>query len=283
MTRILIVGHKGQLGRILYSFPSEHERLGIDLPEHDITNAPETQYALREMRPQIVINTAALANVDAAESNPELAYRINAHAAGTLARACRQLGVSFYHISTNEVFAGDRDEPYDEWDTPDNVHGSVYARSKRAGERATRFYSEDVRIVRIAWLFAPDGVNFPAKIVAAADKRGALKVVDDEFGNPTYAPDLAEAIYKLIDLKAPSGIYHLTNSGVASRYDVAKETLRLTDRGRIPIAPIPHTAWQRPTDPPLRALLANRAAAALGIALRPWQEALADWAQEMRR
>ena len=278
MTRILIVGHKGQLGRILYDFPSEHERLGMDLPEHDITNAQETQYALREMRPQIVINTAALANVDAAESQPDLAYRINAHAAGTLARACRQLGASLIHISTNEVFAGDREEPYDEWDTPDNVHGSVYARSKRAGERAIRFYHDDIRIIRIAWLFSPGGVNFPAKMVDAADKHGALKVVADEFGNPTYAPDLAEAIYKLIDTKSQPGIYHLTNSGVASRYDVAREALRLTGRGHVPVEPIPHTAWQRATTPPLRAILANRAAAGLGVTLRPWQEALADWA-----
>ncbi len=278
MTRILIIGHKGQLGRILYNFPSEHERLGMDLPEHDITNAQATQYALREMHPQIVINTAALANVDAAESNPELAYRINAHAAGTLALSCRQLGATLFHISTNEVFAGDREEPYDEWDTPDNLRGSVYARSKRAGERAIRFYNDDARIIRIAWLFSPGGVNFPAKIVAAADKHGALKVVNDEFGNPTYAPDLAEAIYQLIDLKAPAGIYHLTNSGVASRYDVAKEALRLTGRGHIPIEPIPHTAWQRPTNPPLHAILANRAAAGLGVTLRPWPEALTDWA-----
>jgi len=282
MTRILIVGHKGQLGRILYDFPSEHDRLGMDLPERDITNAAETQYALREMRPQIVINAAAFTNVDAAESNPDLAYRINAHAAGNLARVCHQLGASLIHISTNEVFSGTRQEQaYDEWDVADNVGGSAYARSKLAGERAIRFYHDDVRIIRIAWLFAPGGNNFPAKIVAAADKHGALKVVDDEFGNPTYAPDLAEAIYKLIDLKAPAGIYHLPNSGVASRYEMAKEALRLTGRGHVPLEPIPHTAWQRAATPPLRALLANRAAAALGVALRPWQEALADWAQKV--
>ncbi len=282
MTRILIVGHKGQLGSILYNYPSEHERLGMDLPEHDITNASETQYALRQMRPELVINTAAFTNVDAAESNPDLAYRINAHAAGNLARACRDLGASLIHISTNEVFAGDRGgQPYDEWDGPDNFRGSAYARSKLAGEYAIRFYNAEIHIIRIAWLFSPGGVNFPAKIVNAADKLGALKVVDDEFGNPTYAPDLAEALYKLIDLKAPPGVYHLTNSGAASRYEMARETLRLTGRGHIPIEPIPHTAWQRAATPPLQALLANRAAAALGITLRPWQEALADWAEKV--
>jgi dTDP-4-dehydrorhamnose reductase len=282
MTRILIVGHKGQLGRVLYNYPSEHERLGMDLPEHDITNAPETLYALREMRPQLVINTAAYTNVDAAESDPDLAYRINAHAAGNLARACRDLGASLLHISTNEVFSGQRGgQPYDEWDVPDNLHGSTYARSKLAGENAIRFFNPEIRIIRIAWLFSPEGVNFPSKIVAAADKLGALKVVDDEFGNPTYAPDLAEAIYKLIDLKAPPGVYHLTNSGVASRYEMAKLALQLTGRGHIPIEPIPHTAWQRAATPPLQAVLANRAAAALGVTLRPWQQALADWAEKV--
>ena len=283
MTRILIIGHKGQLGSILYNYPSEHERLGMDLPEHDITNASETQYVLREMRPGLVINTAAFTNVDAAESNPYLTYRLNAHAAGSLARACRDLGADFIHISTNEVFAGDRQsQPYDEWDAPTNVRGSTYARSKLAGEYAIRFYNADARIVRIAWLFSPGGVNFPAKIIAAADKQGALKVVDDEFGNPTYAPDLAEALYKLIDIKAPPGIYHLTNSGVASRYEMAKETLRLTGRGHLPVESVSHIAWQRAATPPLRALLANRAAAALGVTLRPWQEALADWAAKIR-
>ena len=282
MTRILITGHRGQLGRLLYNYPSQHERLGIDLPEHDITNAAETEYLLRELRPTVVINTAAFTNVDAAESDPDLAYRLNAHAAGNLASACRDLGCIFVHISTNEVFAGDREQqPYDEWDTPTNVRGSTYARSKLAGENAIRFHNIDARIVRIAWLFSAGGVNFPAKIIAAADKHGALKVVDDEFGNPTYAPDLVEAIYKLIDLKAAAGIYHLTNSGFTSRYEMAKLVLQLTGRAHIPIEPVPHTEWQRATTPPLRALLANRAAAALGVTLRPWQEAVADWAEKV--
>ncbi len=280
MTRILITGHRGQLGQLLYNYPSKHERVGIDLPEYDITNLAETSYLLHDLRPKIVIHTAAYTNVDAAESDPDLAYRLNAHAAGNLARVCHELGTTFVHISTNEVFAGDRQhQPYDEWDTPTNVRGSTYARSKLAAENAIRFYNRDARIVRIAWLFSAGAASFPSKIVAAADKHGALKVVADEFGNPTYAPDLVEALYKLIDLKAPAGHYHLTNSGFTSRYEMAKMTLQLTGRGHIPIEPIPHTAWQRATTPPLRALLANHTAAALGISLRPWQEALTDWAQ----
>ncbi|HHB90591.1 MAG TPA: dTDP-4-dehydrorhamnose reductase [Anaerolineae bacterium] len=282
MTRILIVGHKGQLGRTLFRFPTDHELLGMDLPEYDITDVERTQYALREMRPEIVINTAAYTNVDGAEAEPELAYRINAHAAGHLARFCEELGAVMYHISTNEVFDGQRvGQPYDEWDQPDNTHGSTYARSKLAGENAVRFYHSRARIIRISWLFAPGGNNFPAKIVAAADKHGALRVVADEYGVPTYAPDLAQAIFQLIDIKAPPGVYHLINGEATSRYAFAKAALRLTGRGHIPVTPISHTEWQRAAQPPLRAVLVNRAAAALGIVLRPWQDALADWAAQV--
>ena len=282
MTRILIIGHKGQLGQTLFQFPTNHELLGMDLPEHDITDASATQYALRDMRPQIVINTAAFTNVDAAEAQPDLAYRINALAAGYLARFCEELGASLYHISTNEVFDGRMPgRRYDEWDQPDNTHGSVYARSKLAGENAIRFYHSRARIIRISWLFSRGKQNFPAKIVAAADKYGALRVVADEFGAPTYAPDLAAAIFQLIDFKAPPGIYHLVNEGMTSRYEFAKEALRLTGRDHIPITPIPHTEWQRAATPPLHAVLVNRMAAALGIQLRPWQDALADWAQSV--
>ncbi|NUQ39450.1 MAG: dTDP-4-dehydrorhamnose reductase [Caldilineales bacterium] len=275
--KILIVGHKGQLGRILMATPTPHERVGIDLPEQDITHAAEAIPAILALAPDAVINPAAFTNVDAAEANPDLAYRVNAHGAGTIARACHSLGIPLIQISSNEVFDGTRaGQPYDEWDQAHAL--STYARSKLAGENAARFYHDQVLIVRIAWLFAPGDANFPGKICAVADKQGALKVVDDEFGNPTYAPDLAPALFALLDRQAPPGIYHLTNAGACSRYEFACEVLRQSGRGHIPVTPIPHTAWPRPSQPPLRALLANRAAAALGIQLRPWQEAVAEWA-----
>lgn len=275
--KILIVGHLGQLGRILITAAPHHELLGIDLPDHDITNAADVIPTILNLAPDAVINPAAFTNVDAAETNPDLAYRVNAHGAGNVARACRRLGIPLIHISTNEVFDGTRaGQPYDEWDQTNAL--SAYARSKLAGEKAVQFHHDDVRIVRIAWLFAPGGANFPGKICAAADTHGALKVVDDEFGNPTYAPDLAPALFALLDRQAPPGIYHITNAGACSRYEFACEVLRQSGRGHIPVTPIPHTAWPRPSQPPLRALLANRAAAALGIQLRPWQEAVAAWA-----
>lgn len=275
--RVLIVGHKGQLGRLLFEFPSGHEHAGLDLPELDMTDAQQLLSSVLEFRPQAVINAAAYTHVDGAETHPDLAYAVNAHAVGTLARACRQLAIPFVQVSTNEVFAGSANHPYDEWDHPDP--GSVYARSKLAGEHAARFHHPRVLIVRTAWLYAAGGNNFPGKIIAAADRHGALRVVDDEYGNPTYAPDLAQAIHALIARSAPPGIYHLTNTGAASRHEFAREVLRLTARGHVPVTPVPHTEWQRASQPPLRAVLANRAAATLGIQLRPWRDALAAWAE----
>ena len=275
MTKILVVGHKGQLGRLLYEFPTDFAHVGLDLPEFDMTDDGVVRERLDEIAPSMVINAAAYTNVDGAEADPDLAYAVNAHGAGHLAKSCRRLGIPLVHISTNEVFDGTAERPYDEWDQPNA--GSAYARSKLAGEQAVRFYHDQVMIVRTAWLYGSGGNNFPAKIVAAADKHGALRVVDDQFGNPTYAPHLALAIMGLIGRSAPFGIYHLTNAGAASRYEFAREVLRQTGRDHIPVSPIAHTDWPRPSQPPLRAVLANRAAAALGITLPPWQEGVAEW------
>ena len=131
-------------------------------------------------------------------------------------------------------------------------------------------------IIRVAWLFGPGGANFPSKITAAADKMGALRIVADEFGNPTYAPDVAAALLQLIET-GRYGIYHLVNSGQASRFAFAQTVLQMNGRGHIPLTPIAHTEWPRPAPPPLHAVLVNQAAAALGITLRPWQAALEEY------
>jgi dTDP-4-dehydrorhamnose reductase len=134
-----------------------------------------------------------------------------------------------------------------------------------------RFY-----IVRTAWLYARGGENFVTKIMAAADRLGALKVVTDEVSSPTYAPDLAEAIGQLIDTEH-YGIFHFTNSGICSRYDWAHKILDLSERSEVRVEPITTEHWQRAAPPPLYAPIQNFAGAALGISLRPWQEALEEY------
>jgi len=212
--------------------------------------------------------------VDGCARDPERAYRVNALGTQNVALACAEAGAAMVYISTNEVFDGEATEPYREWDPPHPIN--PYGRSKAAGEWFVRHLLTRFYIVRTAWLYAPGGRNFPHRIIQLADERGALRVVTDEVGNPTYAPDLAEAIAALIRTDA-YGVYHLTNAGYCSRYDFAREILRISGREHVPVEPITLAEFQRASTPPRFAPLANTAAAALGITLQPWQEALAEF------
>lgn len=276
--RVVITGHNGQLGRQLQAAFAGHELLNLDLPRDDITD-PGIVQRVADFGPELVVHAAAYTDVDGCERDPELAFRVNAFGTQNVALAARQAGAALLHISTNEVFSGRRRDLYREWDQPDPV--SVYARSKAAGEQIVRDLAGGrCYIVRIAWLFGPGGNNFVTKILAAAGKQGALRVAIDEIGNPTYAPDLAAAIARLATT-GHFGIYHLTNAGFCSRYEFAREIMRLAGRPELPITPILSAEWPRPSTPPLHAVLANTAAAGLGITLRPWQEAVGEYVSSL--
>lgn len=270
--RLVITGHRGQLGRQLAAAFAGQTLLGLDLPEDDISQLAIVA-RIAEFAPDLVLHAAAYTNVDGCEADPELAFRANAVGAQMVALGARRAGAALLYISTNEVFDGTRRDAYREWDAPAPL--SVYARSKAAGESIVRDLLDRCYIVRIAWLFGPGGVNFITKILDAA-RRGPLRVAVDEFGNPTYAPDLAAAVVRLVATDA-YGIYHLTNSGFCSRYEFAAEILRGAGRADVPLTPILSADWPRPSRPPLHAVLANTAGAALGITLRPWQSALAEY------
>jgi dTDP-4-dehydrorhamnose reductase len=272
--RIVITGHKGQLGAALLEALASKDLFGVDLPDHDITNPMAIMETIAAFRPDVVIHTAAMTNVDGCEQDPDLAFRINAFGTQNIALACERCGATMVHVSTNDVFDGKLGRPYYEGDSPSPQ--SVYARSKAAAELNVRTLMNHYYIVRTAWLYARGGNNFPAKIVAAADRLGALKVVTDEVSAPTYAPDLARAIAQLIHT-GHYGIYHFTNSGICSRYDWACKILELAGRGRVPVEPITTDQWRRSAPPPLYAPIVNLAGAALGITLRPWEEGLAEF------
>lgn len=271
--RIVITGHKGQLGRQLLSAFGAHDVLPLDLPDDDITD-PAVIERIARFAPQLIVHGAAFTDVDGAEKDPELAYRVNAFGTQNLALAAQRTGATLLHVSTNEVFDGSQRDLYREWDAPNPM--STYARSKAAGEHIVRDLLRKFYIVRVAWLFGPGGNNFVTKILAGAEKYGALRVAADEFGNPTYAPDAAVAMARLTET-GHYGIYHLTNSGFCSRYEFAREIMRLAAKPDLPVTPILSAEWPRPSKPPLHAVLANTAAANLGITLRPWQAALADY------
>lgn len=270
--RVFVTGCKGQLGHALYQALPDHTVAGCDLPETDITDRPAIAAAIADFAPHVVIHTAAWTDVDGCARNPEKAYAVNASGTQNVALACAATDAAMVTISTNEVFDGEGSEPYREWDPPHPIN--PYARSKAAAEWFTRHLLTRFYIVRTAWLYAPGGTNFPHRIIELADELGKLRVVTDEVGNPTFAPDLAAALLEVIETGA-YGVYHLTNAGYASRYDFAQEILRIAGREDVPIEKITLDAFERDSTPPRFAPLANTAAAALGIRLRPWQEALA--------
>ncbi len=289
--RIFITGDKGQLGRALRDALAGHALAGCDLPELSITNRAAIGAAVTDFAPDVVIHAAAWTDVDGCAREPGKAYLINAIGTQNVTLACAACDAAMVYISTNEVFDGAATEPYCEWDGINPIN--PYAKSKAAGEWFTRHLLTRFYIVRTAWVYARGGRNFstPSRIVQVADdastarlsspKSGsaqgkALKVVIDEVGNPTYAPDLAVAIAALVQTGA-YGIYHLTNAGHTSRYDYVREVLRLAGREHIPVEPISLDDFPRASNPPRFAPLANMAAAALGITLRPWQDAVREF------
>jgi dTDP-4-dehydrorhamnose reductase len=274
---VVITGSKGQLGRALLETMGDHTFLPIDLPEHDFTE-DSTSQAIVDFAPEIVIHCGAFTHVDGCETDPDTAYRVNALGTQNVALACQTCGAAMLYVSTNEVFDGTKKEPYLEFDPPNPI--GVYGRSKLAGEMYVRALLDRFYIVRTAWLYAQGGNSFVTKIIKAADERRALRVVTDEVSSPTYAPDLAAAIARLIQT-GRYGIYHFTNEGACSRYQFALKILELSGRGHIPITPITSDQYERVAQPPPYSVIRNYCGAtALGITLRPWEEALQEYSAD---
>jgi dTDP-4-dehydrorhamnose reductase len=272
--RILITGAKGQLGRTLQATISHADIFPVDLPECDILNRSRFNSIVTEFQPDVVIHSAAYTNVDGCARDPDVAYRVNALGTRNVALACQNTGCAMVYISTNEVFDGRKTEPYLEFDPPNPIN--IYARSKLAGEQFTRDLLDKFYIVRTAWLYGRGGSNFVTKMIQLADKHGRLRVVSDEVGSPTYTDDLARAVVQLINTDV-YGIYHFVNEGIASRCDFAGKIMELSGRAAVPVEPISSSEFQRASTPPLYTPLRNYVGAELGITLRPWQDALADY------
>ncbi|MEN8098608.1 MAG: dTDP-4-dehydrorhamnose reductase [Chloroflexota bacterium] len=273
--RVYITGNKGQLGVALTrQWSDSADVLGSDLPEVDITDQDIITQEIVSAEPDLVVHCAAMTNVDGCAEQPDLAYRVNVLGAQNVAIAANVAGASIVHISTNEVFSGNDERAYHEFDAPDPIN--PYGKTKAAAEWIVSHLSNRFYIVRTAWLYARGGRNFIHAIMRGADEGGPLRVVTDEVANPTYVEDLAEAIISLSGT-GRYGVYHLVNEGATSRYQFARQILELTGNGDVPIERILRAQWSRASTPPEFAPLENNAAAALGIRLRHWQNALSEY------
>lgn len=271
--KIVITGAGGQLGRALQDALSSHDLVALDHAALDVSNREAVRTVIVDAKPDVVIHPAAWTNTTGCEEDPDRALQVNAEGARYVAEAAREVGAAMLHVSTNEVFDGEKRAPYDE-DDPTNAI-NAYGRSKVAGEEAVRETLSQHYIVRTSWLYGPGRESFPEKILAAARDQQKLRGVTDEIASPTLTLDLAQAIAKLIETK-DYGTYHLANAGECSRKEWAEEVLRLTGVA-VPVEAATQADFGAAVRKPPYSTLANNRAAKLGITLRPWREALGEY------
>jgi dTDP-4-dehydrorhamnose reductase len=274
----MVIGAKGMLGTDLVDSlrKAGDDPIAMDVEEIDIRDPNSVSDTLRRVRPGVVFNCAALTDVDGCETNQEQAFLVNATGPENLARACADVGPFLYHISTDYVFDGRKRAPYSE-DDPVNPLG-VYARSKTAGEQAVgRILPNRHCIVRTQWLFGTHGGNFVETILNQARKRSVLKVVDDQYGSPTYALDLAAALIELAR-RGATGTFHAVNSGVATWHAFAEKILEISGITDVRVDPITTEELARNAPRPQYSVLdCTSLARTLGAPLRSWQDALAHY------
>ncbi|MEX2426198.1 MAG: dTDP-4-dehydrorhamnose reductase [Thermomicrobiaceae bacterium] len=268
---LLVTGGTGQLGRALSTLGSHHHQITAPGSSAlDVTDFLQVHDAIAEVQPDLVIHAGAMTDVDGCEQFLQLAHRVNAIGTQNIASTAARFGIPIVYISTNFVFDGSIARPYLEFDTPAPI--SVYGATKLAGERAVSSLNPQHYIVRTSMVYDETGRNFVNSMLRLAGEHPKLTVVDDQYGNPTYAGDLAFGILRLIE--QPSyGIYHLTNAGSASWYEWAVRIFELSGID-IPVKPIPASQFPRAATPPAIGVLDNLSASSLGIELPDWEDAL---------
>ncbi len=269
---ILLTGAGGQLGHAIQGIFSNHEVFAYDRRQLDITHLEAVRAAVATHTPDLVLNAAAYNAVDQAERDPEAAYRGNALGPRNLALVTAARGIPLLHMSTNYVFDGLSRRPYHEFDMPRPQ--SVYGQGKLAGEEAVRALNPKHYIVRTSWLYHTHGNNF-IKTMRAFSQQPEVRVVDDQFGSPTYAPHLATALVQLVTTEA-FGTYHMAGRGGTSRFDLI-QTLYTLLGIRSHVKPIPSTEMPRLAKCPSYAVLTTLQEPA--IHLPAWQDGLAQFVQ----
>ncbi len=276
--RIAVTGANGQLGQSLRHIIKEFQGLKIfffNKKELDITKIESIEKVINQCQPNFIINTAAYTQVDRAEEEKEKAFLINEKGVVNLVSICNARDIGLIHISTDYVFDGSKDQPYLETDTT-NPQG-VYGASKLAGEQAivqsqlTKYW-----IIRTSWLYSPYGHNFHKTMIRLAYERDELSIVNDQFGSPTNALDLASVIFEIIPKldKTTAGVYHYSNTGVTTWYTFAKAIFESRNID-IKVKPIPTTAF--PTlakRPKFSVLNVNKLENTFSLNIQEWDDSL---------
>jgi dTDP-4-dehydrorhamnose reductase len=278
--RVLLIGANGMLGKDLVREWKDDELIPATSRDADVRSYEEVERLITGTRPDWVLLTAAYTDVDGSERDPDAAFAVNASGTENVARLVGKYGGKLLYISTDYVFDGRGTRPYEPGDAVAPIN--VYGESKARGERAVQDHLKAWCIVRTSWLFGAHGASFPEKILRAAETRPELSVVADQVGSPTYTRDLAAAICSLVHADA-SGIVSVTNAGTCSWFEFALEILRQAGKSAIPVKPIDTVQAARAAKRPAYSVLSPAALHALGINVRHWHAALADYLDELRQ
>lgn len=275
--KIAIIGANGQLGSELVRVFGE-EVIPLTHSDLDVTDNDSLDI-LRELKPDVVVNTAAYVRVDDAEAEAEEALRVNAIGALNLARVCNVVGALDIHISTDYVFDGAKGGAYLEEDVPNPIN--VYGLSKYVGEVFTRNYSRDYYIVRLASLYGVAGANgkggnFVEFMIQKAEKDEEIRVVDDVFMSPTYTKDVAVMLKRFLGLKPESGVYHMVNDGYCNWYEFTRAIFDILGC-EVEVKAIKSDELKRLARRPPFSALSNRKLESLGLKMRDWRGALRDY------
>lgn len=274
--RILVTGANGQLGNEMQILAKEnllHTYYFTDVQELDICDKEAVWNFISENKIELIVNCAAYTAVDKAEDNPELARQLNSEAPKEMACAAQACGAAMIQVSTDYVFDGTAHIPYTEDCAP--CPDSVYGSTKLAGEQAVMEHCEQAAVIRTAWLYSTFGNNFVKTMIRLGKERDSLGVVFDQIGTPTYAHDLARAIYAMIDKGVVRGIYHFSNEGVCSWYDFTLAIHRLAGITSCKVTPL-HTAEYpaKANRPHYSVLDKTKIKATYGIEIPHWEESL---------
>jgi len=281
--RVLVLGKNGLLGKALVKSFQKEDFFALDRSELDLTNEHDVFEKLMTIQPELVINATGYTNVEKAETEEDEANKINGYAIGVLARACREIGATLVHFSTDYVFEGILKDGYDENARMNPIN--AYGRSKMLGEllleeemelEDPNFRSEAGKyfIIRTSWLFGHGGISFVEKILTRLNEDEPIRVVDDQFGKPTYVNDLVEQVKWLIESNEyPSGIYHITNSEKTNWYQFAKEIVKLANGDILKVGALKTANLKMAAQRPLNSTLLNTKLPEL----RSWKDALKDY------
>lgn len=278
--KVLVTGVKGQLG---YDVVNEltkrgHIAIGTDIEEMDITDKESVETVIKGNAPETVIHCAAYTAVDAAEDNVELCRKINAEGTQNIADVCKELDIKMIYISTDYVFDGEGEKPWEPEDerTPLNVYGQT----KYEGELAVQNTLDKYFIVRIAWVFGVNGKNFIKTMLNLGKTRDSLTVVNDQFGSPTYTYDLAKLLVDMVETDK-YGIYHATNEGICTWYEFACEIFKQAGMN-IKVSPVSAAEYPAKAKRPSNSRMSKEKLTQNGFEKLPaWQDALSRYLKEI--